>query len=152
MAKIRTLPTAARLVAAISLGVLAWIGSDMVRPLMPPQTAFGWFNYVNAALGVLCGWFIIGSRAGRGYGEALANGLTGVLALIIWGFFAQSFNLMLKQSLEKKYDGPVEAIVGIFKNALDYVQYLIDPVLIASLLIGGMICGLLAEFAARRWT
>ncbi|HEY9038944.1 MAG TPA: TrgA family protein [Roseovarius sp.] len=152
MPKTRTLPTAARLVAAISLGVLGWVGSDMVRPLMPPHTAFGWFNYVNAVLGVLCGWFVIGSRAGRGYAEALANGLTGVLALIIWGFFAQSFNLMLKQSLEKKYDGPVDAIVGIFDNALDYAQYLIDPMLIGSLLVGGMICGLLAEIASRRWT
>ncbi len=152
MPKIRTLPTAARLVAAIALGVLGWFGSDLVRPLMPPHTAFGWFNYVNAVLGVLCGWFVIGSRAGRGYAEALANGLTGVLALIIWGFFAQSFNLMLKQSLEKKFDGPVEAIVGIFRNAMDYGQYLIDPVLIGALLVGGMICGLLAEIASRRWT
>ncbi len=152
MSKMRILPTAARLVAAIALGVLGWVGSDLVRPLLPPQTAFGWFNYVNAGLGVLCGWFVIGSRAGRGFAEALANGLTGVLALIIWGFFVQSFNLMLKKSLEKKYDGPVEAIVGIFNNALDYAQFLIDPALIASLLVGGMICGLLAEYAARRWT
>ncbi len=152
MPKTRTLPTAARLVAAISLGVLGWIGSDMVRPLMPPQTAFGWFNYVNAVLGILCGWYLVGSRAGRGYAEALANGLTGVLALIICGFFAQSFNLMLKQALEKKYDGPVDAIVGIFDNALDYALYLIDPMLIGSLLVGGMICGLLAEIASRRWT
>lgn len=152
MPKTRTLPTAARLVAAISLGVLGWIGSDLVRPLMPPHTAFGWFNYVNAVLGVLCGWFVIGSRAGRGYAEALANGLTGILALVIWGFFVQSFNLMLKQSLEKKFEGPVEAIVGIFDNALDYGQYLVDPLLIGQLLVGGLICGLLAEMAARRWT
>ncbi|PVA11002.1 tellurium resistance protein [Pelagivirga sediminicola] len=152
MPKTRTLPTAARLVAAIALGALGWLASEMVRPLMPPQTAFGWFNYVNLALGVLCGWFVIGSRAGRGYGEALANGLTGVLALIIWGFFVQSFNLMLKQSMEGKFDGPVEAIVGIFNNAIDYAQYLIDPALIGTLLVGGMICGLLAEMAARRWT
>ncbi len=152
MPKIRILPTAARLVAAIALGVLGWVGSEMIRPLMPPHTSFGWFNYVNVALGVLCGWFVIGSRAGRGYAEALANGLTGVLALIIWAFFAQSFNLMLKQSLEQKFDGPVEALVAIFSNALDYARFLVDPALIATLLVGGMICGLLAEYAARRWT
>jgi hypothetical protein len=148
----RTLPTAARLVAAISLAVLGWLASDLVRPLMPPQTAFGWFNYVNAVLGALCGWFVIGSRAGRGMIDALANGLTGVLALIIWAFFVQSLNLMLAQSLDNKYDGPVEAIVGIFNNAVDYAQYLIDPTLIGVLLVGGMLCGVLAEFASRRWT
>lgn len=152
MPKTKILPTAARLVAAISLGVLGWIGSDMVRPLMPPHTNFGWFNYVNLVLGVLCGWFVIGSRAGRGYVEAFGNGLTGILALVFWAFFAQSFNLMLKQSLDKKFEGPVEAIMGIFKNAMEYGQYLVDVPLIATLLIGGIICGLLAEFAARRWS
>ncbi len=151
MPKTRILPTAARLVAALSLAALGWLGSEMVRPLMPPHTAFGWFNYVNAVLGALCGWFVIGSRAGRGYTESIANGLTGVLALIIWAFFAQSFNLMLKQSMENKYDGPIEAIVGIFDNAIDYGEFLIDPMLIAVLLIGGMICGLLAEASSRRW-
>ncbi len=152
MPKTRSMPTAARLVAAITLGALGWIASDMVRPLMPPHTAFGWFNWVNLGLGLLCGWFVIGSRAGRGFADALANGLTGVLALIIWAFFVQSFNLMLKQSLEKKFDGPVEAIVGIFGNALDYAHFLIDPALVGTLLVGGMICGLLAEMAARRWS
>jgi hypothetical protein len=152
MLKTKTMPTAARLVAALSLGGLAWLASEMVRPLMPPHTAFGWFNYVNLALGLLCGWFIMGSRAGRGYVEAFGNGLTGVLALVFWAFFAQSFNLMLKQSLEKKYEGPVEAIVGMFDNALDYAMFLGDGPLIATLLGGGIVCGLLAEFTARRWS
>ncbi|SEL31461.1 TrgA family protein [Roseovarius nanhaiticus] len=148
----RTLPTAARLVAALSLGALGWFASDLVRPLMPEGTAFGWFNYVNAVLGLLCGWIVIGSRAGRGMVDALANGLTGVLALIIWAFFLQSLNLMLKQSMENRYDGPAEAIIGIFDNAVDYAQYLIDPMLIGVLLIGGMLCGVLAEAASRRWS
>ncbi|MCZ4354033.1 TrgA family protein [Roseovarius aestuarii] len=152
MPRTRTMPTAARLVAALTLGALGWFCSDLVRPLMPPHTAFGWFNYVNLALGLLCGWFVMGSRAGRGYVEGFANGLTGVLALVFWAFFAQSFNLMLKQALDKDFKGPFEAIVGIFKNALDYGQYLGDVTLIGSLLGGGIVCGLITEFAARRWT
>lgn len=145
-------PTAARLVAALSLAALGWIGSDFVRPLMPPHTVFGWFNFVNAGLGLLCGWIIIGSRAGRGYGEALTSGLTGVLALIFWGFFVQSFNQMLMQSLQGKYDGPLVALKGVFRNALDYGHYLIDLKLILVLLGGGMLCGLLAEAASKRWS
>lgn len=152
MPRTGTMPTAARLASALSLGGLAWLASDMVRPLMPPETAFGWFNYVNLALGLLCGWFIMGGRAGRGYAEAIGNGLTGVLALVFWAFFAQSFNLMLKQALEKNFDGPVEALVAVFGNALDYAQFLGDATLIGTLLIGGIASGLLAEFVARRWS
>lgn len=145
-------PTAARLVAALSLAALGWTGAEFVRLLMPPHTVFGWFNFVNAGLGLLCGWIIIGSRAGRGYGEALASGLTGVLALIFWSLFAQSFNRMQLQSLQGKYDGPLAALKGIFSNALDYGHYLIDLKLILVLLGGGMLCGLLAEAASKRWS
>ncbi|MFY9240349.1 MAG: TrgA family protein [Roseovarius sp.] len=152
MIKTRYMPTAGRLVGAVSLGALGWFGSDMVRPLMPDYTSFGWFNYVNLGLGILCGWFVMGSRAGRGWGEAISNGLTGLFALVFWGFFAQSFNLMLKQSLDKRFDGPVEAIFGMFKNAAEYASYLVDPMLIATLTVGSMACGLITEIAARRWS
>ncbi len=152
MIKTRYMPTAGRLVGAVSLGALGWFGSDMVRPLMPDYTSFGWFNYVNLVLGILCGWFVMGSRAGRGWGEAISNGLTGLFALVFWGFFAQSFNLMLKQSLEKRFEGPVEAILGMFKNAAEYAAYLVDPMLIATLTVGGMASGLVTEIAARRWS
>ncbi|WP_245964089.1 TrgA family protein [Roseovarius spongiae] len=146
------MPSSARLIAAVSLGVLGWVGSEMVRPLMPPHTAFGWFNYVNVALGLLCGWFVIGSRTGRGYVESVSIGLTGGAALVFWALFAQSFNLMLKQSLDRKFKGPIEAIVGIFNNALEYLQFLWDTPLIVTLVIGSIVAGLLTEFVARRWT
>ena len=146
------MPTAARLVGAVCLGALGWVGSDLIRPFMPDETAFGWFNHVNLVLGVMCGWFVLGSRAGRGWGEAISNGLTGLFALVFWGFFIQSFNLMLKQSLDKRYDGPVEALISIFTNAVEFGQYLGDPMLIGVLLVGGMACGMVTELAARRWT
>lgn len=151
MPKRRTLPTIAHLVAALSLGALGWFVSDLVRALMPPQTAFGWFNYLNAMLGGLCGWFIIGGRVGRGYTEAMASGLAGVLALTFWGFFLQSLHLMLKQSMQHRFAGPLKAVLGIFDNALHYATHLIDPLLVGVLLMGGMLSGLLAEAASRRW-
>ncbi|QIE44935.1 TrgA family protein [Pseudohalocynthiibacter aestuariivivens] len=146
------MPSSARLVAAVSLGLLGWIGSEMVRDLMPPHTAFGWFNYVNVGLGLLCGWLVIGSRVGSGYVDAISIGLTGAAALVFWGLFTQSFNLMLKQSLERKYDGPFEGIVGMFNNAVDYGEFLLDGTLIGVLVAGGILSGLLAEFVVRRWT
>ena len=49
------MPTAARLVAAILLAILGWVLSDIVRPLMPEGTSFGWFNYVNSFIGLCVG-------------------------------------------------------------------------------------------------
>lgn len=146
------MPTAARLVSAICLGALGWIASEMIRPLMPPETAFGWFNWVNVGLGALCGWFVLGPRSGHGYNEAIGAGLTGLGALVFWAFFAQSFWKMIDMSLDRRYDGPVEALIGIFENAMDYGQYLIDVPLIATLIVGGILSGFIAEYVARRWT
>ncbi|MDR9394795.1 TrgA family protein [Roseovarius sp. SYSU LYC5161] len=146
------MPTAARLVAAILLAALAWVGSEMFRPLMPPATDFGWFNEVNLGLGVLCGWFVLGSRAGNGYADAAGAGLTGLGALVFWALFLQSFNRMLKHALEKRYDGPVEALIAIFEIGVDFAAYLLNGPLIAVLVGGAVVIGVVTEFAARRWS
>lgn len=152
MPKTDNMPSSARLISALALGALGWIASDMIRPLMPPATNFGWFNYVNLAIGLVCGWFVIGSRTGTGYVDAISIGLTGAAALVFWGLFAQAFNLMLAQSLDRNYKGPIDAIIGMFNNALDYGAYMLNGPLIATLAGGGIAIGLLAEFVARRWT
>ena len=146
------MPSSARLVAALLLGGLGWIASDMIRPLMPEATNFGWFNYVNLAIGFACGWVVIGSRVGTGYIDSISVGLTGMGALVFWGLFAQSFNLMLAQSLDRQYKGPLKAIIGMFNNALDYGQYMMNWPLIGALVGGGIAIGIITEFVVRRWT
>ena len=83
------MPTAARLVAAMSLALLAFIVSGQIMPLMPDGTDFGYFTYINMALGVLTGWIIMGKRVGRGTTAAINNGITGAVALLFWGLFVQ---------------------------------------------------------------
>ncbi len=146
------MPTAAKIVAALVLGAVAWYASDLVRPLMPEGTDFGYFNWVNLALGAACGWFVIGTRVGRSYLEAFSAGLTGMGALLFWAIFLQSFNEMLKMALENRYGGPIEAITAIFEIAVDYVTQTLDMQLIITLVVGGILAGLAAEWASRRWS
>ena len=60
------MPTAARLMAALCLAVVGLVVSEMVKPLMPESTDFGYFVQVNIVLGLGVGWFVMGRRAGRG--------------------------------------------------------------------------------------
>jgi len=146
------MPTAAKLVTALGLGILGWVASEQVKPLMPPQTIFGYFNVVNLGLGLVCGWVVLGTRVGRGYYESLMAGLTGMAALVFWALFFQSLNDMLRQALARHYDGPVEAIVAIFSIAVRFGQLLLDFNLISVLVAGGLIVGFLGEWTARRWS
>lgn len=146
------MPTIAKLVAAIGLAIVGWYGSEMVRPLLPPNTDFGWFNYVNVLLGILCGWLVTGSRVGRGYPEGISAGLTGTAALVFWAVFVQSCNEMIGRSLERRYDGPVEALIAIFELSVEFASYLLHGPLIALLVGGAIVVGLVSEVVSRRWS
>jgi hypothetical protein len=127
------------------------VASEFVKTLLPEIQNFGIFSEFNAALGLLVGWIVVGRRAGRGTKDAIANGLTGVAALIFWSLFINASNEMFQLSLKRRFSGPVEAFAAIFEIGIEYGQILINPLMIVTFLIGALITGSLSEFAARRW-
>lgn len=145
------MPDAARLVAATSLALIAFIVSGQIMPLMPEGTGFGYFTYVNITIGVLCGWIIMGKRAGRGITAAINNGLTGVVAMVFWGLFVQGTYEMVRQAMRNRYDGPFEAIMAIFEIGAEYAMIMFVPNIIVTLLIGSVAAGLATEYAWRTW-
>ena len=145
------MPNAARLVAALSLALIAFIVSGLVMPLMPEGLDFGYFTWVNVGLGVLCGWIVMGKRAGRGITPAINNGITGVLALLFWGLFVQGAYEMCRQAMRNRYDGPFEALGAIFTIGMDYGLTIMVPSIIWTLLVGGVLAGLATEYAWRQW-
>ncbi len=145
------MPNAARLVAAACLALLAFIISGQVMGLMPEGTGFGYFTWVNVSLGVLVGWIVMGKRAGRGTTAAINNGLTGVVALLFWGLFVHGGYEMMRQALRNRFDSPFEAVLGIFRNGVDYAAVLLAPHVLAAVVLGGVLAGLATEHAWRRW-
>lgn len=145
------MPNAARLVAAITLALLAFILSGLIMPLMPEGTGFGYFTHINMLLGVVVGWIVVGKRAGRGWTAAVNNGLTGIAALVFWGLFVQGAYEMMRQAMRNRFDGPFEAVLAIFEIGAEYALTLLAPSLIAAALIGGVLSGLATEYAWRRW-
>ncbi len=140
-----SMPTAAKLVSAILLAAVAWFACDAIRPLLPEQTQFGWFNYLGAGIGLIVGWRVIGRRVQGGMFEALSGGLTGAAALVFWNLLAQSFNQMLANALSRKYSGPLEGLVGVFYIAVDYTQYLADLRVLAIIIGGSVLTALVAN-------
>lgn len=145
------MPTAARLMGAICLAVAGYLISFLVMPLMPESTDFGYFVYVNLVLGLGVGWFVMGSRAGRGTTNAINNGLTGMFVLFLWGVGVQAINEMMRLAMRNRYDGPFEAIVAIFQIGAEYGLLLITPTIGIAFVVGSLVSGLLTEFASNRW-
>lgn len=145
-------PTAAKMVAALILGATGFLLSGLVVPLLPEGTDFGWFSLINLGLGLMAGWITVGRRAGRGMAAAVGNGLTGGVVLLFWGLFVQSFNEMIRLSLRRRYDGPIEALLAQMELGFEWaVLALTHPPFAVVLVVGSLVAGLLAEVAARHW-
>jgi len=144
------MPTAAKAVSAFYFAALAWYVSTYIPPLFEESgQRFTWFFQINAALGALIGWRVVGRRAGAGISQAVGVGVTGGAALGIVALFAHSSAHMLKQSLRKAYDGPAEAVVAVFEIGLDFGRQAFTVEVIIALLVGGIIGGLIAEYMTK---
>ncbi len=145
------MPTAAKLVAAICLAALGFVTSELIKLVLPASTDFGIFTLLNTGIGFIMGWVVVGRRAGRGYSAAISNGFTGMVALVFWGLFIQAVNEMVRLAVRHRYDGPVEALAAIFELLVKFGGQMLDPVVLLTLLCGGIVTGLLTEAAAARW-
>lgn len=145
------MPTAARLTAAACLALLAFIVSGQIIDIYPEGKDFGWFTPVNMAIGAVVGWIVMGKRAGRGFVWGINNGFTGVLAVLFWALFIQGGYEMTRLAMRHRFDGPMEAIIGIFDLGLGYAQVILTPLTIGTMVVGALVSGLATEYAKRRW-
>jgi len=145
------MPTAAKLIAALAFAAVAWLAAEAYKPQMPPDTVFGYFTVICTLIGAFCGWKVMGSRAGRGWSTALGIGVTTSTVLTLASIFAFSLQEMLLRSMNRRFGDPMEAAVGTFGIVIEYAALLADVRVLGILVIGGMLGGLAAEFAARRW-
>ena len=143
------MPTAAKLVSLVIFAALAWFVSQLVKPLMPDGTQFGFFSEINAVLAGYMGWRIVGPRAPDGFRAGLSAGLTCAVLLFVVSALFHSFMLMIVRSTEARYKGPVEAVKSVFQMATDFAQHALTPEILVPLVVGGLIAGLSASAVSR---
>ena len=145
------MPTAARLVAALSLAALACLITLQLRPLLPEGTDVSKVAVVNAGLGIILGWWLVGTRTGCDFWGRVNNGVSGASALLLLGVLVQGAAKMTDHAYRRLFGDPFEALASILLFALDYFLVIAVPHVLMTVLLGGVLCGLLTEFAARRW-
>lgn len=145
------MPTAAKLTAAVAFALVGWLASGSYMPQMPEGTDFGFFREITAALGFLIGWISLGPAVGRGYREALSLGLRTSLLLLAWALIGFSIYRMILRSTKMVYHDAGEAVLDVPMMMLYYGKLMGSASFIGALIIGGVLGGMAAEFAARRW-
>lgn len=145
------MPSAGRFVGVIIFGFIAWYVSELFKPLMPEGTSFGRFSEYNAVIGMVLGWVMLGLRSHPDRKASMAAGVTTSISVWFWGVLIHSGIEMIKLSMRKRYDGPVEALVGMVQLMIKYAMMMATPEIIGVLLVGGLLGGMFSGWAERRW-
>ncbi|MGL6210400.1 MAG: TrgA family protein [Paracoccaceae bacterium] len=146
------MPTAAKLVAAVLFAAFGWIGANYFIPSLPEATPIGMLRESAALIGALCGWMIMGRVAGRGYSTSIGNGISTSVAIAFWLVLFWAGYEMVVRSTKMMYDGPMDAVLGVVDLMVQYGRLMLTPEVLGTMLIGGVVTGLFAEWAARRWS
>lgn len=145
------MPTAAKLFAAIAFLVVGFVSAEAFKPGMPEGTPFGHFSLIVAAIAAINGWMIVGALAGRGYGASAGFGMRTSVTFVFWTVLVFSIYQMVGLAMKMRYDGPMDAIIGIFELMFENGKIALTVPVLVSLGVGGILGGWLAEWASRRW-
>lgn len=146
------MPTAAKLIAAVVFAIVALIAAITFVPHMPEGSQIGLFRELTAVIGFIVGWFVMGDLVGKGYGEAAGSGLRTSVTVVFFTLLGFSIYLMVKKSYKMVYDGPMDAVLGVFQLMMEYGQMMLVPDVLGVLAVGGVLGGVVTEWAGRRWS
>ena len=148
------MPTGAKLIGAICFAALAYFLSDLTKPLLfdTEGTRVGMLSPVNAFIGWLMGWTIMGKGAGHTYRQSLGYAFTTLTATVFWCLLIWSGHKMLGNSVNLRYDGPMEALQQMGAMFFEYLALIWDKSVLIPALVGTVFVAWLSEYFARRWT
>jgi hypothetical protein len=145
------MPTGAKLVAAVTFAVVGWVLANYYAVNMPDASSVGPIREGAAVVGALVGWQVMGPSVGKGYVEAAGAGIKTAVVLAVVALFLLALREMLDNSVKLRYDGALDAILDVFQTMARRSTGLVSFGVFGTILIGGIIAGLLTEKAGRRW-
>jgi hypothetical protein len=146
--------TAAKVVAALIFGFVAWMTAGLVIAHVQeirPNSQTGSLGLLCLAIGLFSGWVMSGARAGDGIRASIGYGLTTSAMIVFWGLFIVAGEEALQRSLDRRYEGPIQAISDMIKLMLDYGMIMAKPDVIIWLVVGAIFGGVVTELASRQW-
>ncbi len=145
------MPTAARMITAVIFAIVAYYTSNEAKTLMPEGTPVAVFTPWAMFVSALCAWRVIGRLIGRGYANSINTGVYAMVCAMFFVCLLFAIVEMIRLSMKFRYDGPMEAIVGIFEIILEYAPMFAHPPIAIALVVGAVSSGLIGEWAHRKW-
>ncbi|MFN4155993.1 MAG: TrgA family protein [Paracoccaceae bacterium] len=147
------MPTAAKLFGAIFFALVAFVAAHFYALALPEGRPSGLLREVSAGVGLFCGWAIMGPAAQRARSriDAMGSGIRTSLTIVVLVVLIFACADMMGRAMKGRYKTPLDAVLGVFEQALVLAPPLARPDILAVLLLGGLIGGAVAHWAGRRW-
>ncbi len=142
------MPTAARLVGAIAFAIVGFFIFNAMLPEYGDDTVPRFLLPLCIGAGLWAGWVLCGKHA-HSVVSGIGTGLTAGIAQGFWILLIMSFVRMIEQSLRRRYDGPMEAVVDVFTimfdNGVMFGTTLMAITVLGGSVIAGMITGAIGK-------
>jgi len=145
------MPTAAKMVAAVMTALTMFLAAEAYKAGLAEATQAGYFSPIIAGIGFLTGWTVLGTLTGKGYFVSAGLGLRTAVTAVFWALLFFSLWNMIELSMKLRYDGPMDAILDVFALMIENGRLVLLPDVLVALGVGGILAGLFAESAGRRW-
>ncbi|OYU19731.1 MAG: hypothetical protein CFE34_03695 [Rhodobacteraceae bacterium PARR1] len=146
------MPTAAKLMGALLFALIGAAVALRLPAYLPEGMKIGLLLPITLSVSGLLGWRLAGPRSGQqSYSEAAATGLMTVTVTVVTLLLIFGLLEMLRLTQRMIYKGPMEAVIGIFEQAMKFAPHLWHSDLLLVMGIGGLLAGLACEVAGRRW-
>ncbi len=148
------MPTAARLVAALSLAagcVLMYFVLLVQYPDLRFERHQNELMGLLAGVGFLVGWLSLGVRAAMDDTSPMSLGIRATITCAIWIVILLSVRYIVDNMFRHGYDTPMQAIKDMFGVGFEYVLLMGNWKLIAFACVAGIVAGALTDSAAKTW-
>ncbi|SEN61937.1 hypothetical protein SAMN04488003_12318 [Loktanella fryxellensis] len=145
------MPTAGRLTGAMAYALLGGVLAWLLIPFFDAGRVPDYWAATCVGTGLLVGWILVGTRVNQRTGVAIGTGLTAAAALAFWVLFIIGARRMIADSMRGRYDGPTDAVIGVFANMIDDGQQFADPAILLLLVLGSLAAALLTNLIGTRF-
>ena len=147
------MPTFAKLIGAVVFAAVGWWAAATYNQHLPDNVSLPRLPLAMLGLGVVLGWYSMGAAAGKGYRESMAYGLRTSFLIGFCAMFGVALLLMLRKSTNQMYRGdPLMAVLDVPDLMYQYGKYMFTTDVMVSLLVGGLLGGVIVDYVARRWS
>lgn len=145
------MPTGSKLAGGILFFAVAYVAAMQAKLTFEEGTPATYFNITIAMIGLWQGWMVMGRRAGAGFSVAASNGMRTSVQIAFFGLLLFALRTMFLRSADLRYSAPGEAVTEAMELFLQYTLQSLTINIWGVLLVGGLVAGILTEFAAKAW-